>query len=124
MFNKIFDLHCFLGGFFPPFGQVRYLAARFSTSLQAHLFLAFQDLQLVPSQDALEGQRESLSLLVKEKSSESPKDLFQVLFRSQEQPSPWQYLLSEAVTLHNPSLTVLAACHQVGEVPKILCLKT
>lgn len=76
------------------------------------------------SQEALEGQRESLCLLVKEESSKCPKDLFQVLFHSQEQPSPWQYLLSEAVTLHNSSLTVLAACHQVGEIPEVLYLKT
>lgn len=101
-----------------PFGQVRYLAASFSTGLQAHFFLAFQDLQLVHSQQALEGQRDSLCSLIREESSECPKDLFQVLFHSQEQPKPWQYLLAEAVTLRNPSLTVLAACHQVGEIHK------
>lgn len=101
-----------------PFGQVRHLAASFSPSLQAHLFLAFQDLQLVHSQQPLEVQRDSVCSLTKRESSEFPKDLFQVLFHSQEQPSPWQYLLSEAVALHSPPLTVLAACHQVGEFQK------
>lgn len=107
----------------PSFGQVRNLAASFSTGLRAHLFLAFQHLQLVNSQQALEGERDFLHLLMKEENSECPKDLFQVLFYSQEQPTPWQYLLTEAVTLRSPPLTVLAACHQVGGIYKILYLK-
>lgn len=103
-----------------PFGQVRHLAASFSPSLQAHLFLAFQDLQLVHSQQPLEVQRDSECPLMKRESSECPRDLFQILLHSQEQPSPWQYLLAEAVTLRSPPLTVLAACHQVGEIHKRL----
>ncbi|MCI4381975.1 hypothetical protein PGIGA_G00258170 [Pangasianodon gigas] len=106
---------------YPP-QQVRYLAASFSPGLQAHLLLAFQDLQLVHSQQALEGQRDSLYSLMKGEDSECPKDLFQVLFCSQEQPSPWQYLLAEAVTLHSPPLTVLAACHQDAELLQCLCV--
>lgn len=94
---------------------MKYLAASFSPGLQAHLFLAFQDLQLVNSQQAVEDPRDSLCLL-KGESSDCPKDLFQVLFQSQEQSSPWQYLLAKAITLHSPPLTVLAACHQVGEI--------
>ncbi|XP_060770567.1 spatacsin isoform X2 [Neoarius graeffei] len=105
-----------------PLQQVRHLAASFSPSLQAHLFLAFQDLQLVHSQQPLEVQRDSVCSLTKRESSEFPKDLFQVLFHSQEQPSPWQYLLSEAVALHSPPLTVLAACHQGAELLQCLCV--
>lgn len=101
------------------FGQVRYVAAQFSPGLKAHLFLAFQDLQLVHSQQVVKGPRDSMCSLMKEESSEGSKDLFQVLFQSQEQPSPWQYLLAKAFTLHCPPLTVLAACHQVREIPNI-----
>lgn len=106
---------------YPP-QQVRYLATSFSPGLKAHLFLAFQDLQLVHSQQALEGQKDSLCPLMKEESLGFPKDLFQFLFHSQEQPSPWQYLLAEAVTLHSPPLTVLAACHQDAELLQCLCV--
>ncbi|KAI5100334.1 spatacsin isoform 1 [Silurus meridionalis] len=106
---------------YPP-QQVRYLAASFNPCLQAHLFLAFQDLQLVNSQQSVDGQRDSFCSPIKEESSEFPKDLFQVLFYSQEQPNPWQYLLTEAVALHNPPLTVLAACHQDAELIQCLCV--
>ncbi|KAM9495528.1 spatacsin [Clarias gariepinus] len=105
-----------------PLQQVKYLAASFSPGLWAHFLLAFQDLQLMHSQQALEGQRDSLSSLMKEESSKCPKDLFQVLFLSQEQSNPWQYLLVEAVTLHSPPLTVLAACHKDAELIQCLCV--
>ncbi|XP_058264105.1 spatacsin isoform X1 [Hemibagrus wyckioides] len=106
---------------YPP-QQVKYLTASFSPGLQAHLFLAFQDLQLVNSQQAVKDPRDSLCSLMKEESSDCPKDLFQVLFQSEEQTSPWQYLLAEAVTLHSPPLTVLAACYQEAELLQCLCV--
>ncbi|KAI4883873.1 hypothetical protein NFI96_025740 [Prochilodus magdalenae] len=106
---------------YPP-QQVRSLVTSFSPTLQAHLFLAFQDLQLVHSQRDLEGQNESLCSLPMAESSESPKDLFQVLLQSQEKPSPWRHLLAEAVEQHSPPLTVLAACHQDAELLQCLCV--
>ncbi|XP_036432249.1 LOW QUALITY PROTEIN: spatacsin [Colossoma macropomum] len=106
---------------YPP-QQVRSLVTSFSPALQAHLFLAFQDLQLVHSQQGLEGQRDSLCPLSTEESSESPKDLFQVLLQSQEKTSPWRHLLAEAVEQHCPPLTVLAACHQDAELLQCLCV--
>ncbi|KAK2834753.1 hypothetical protein Q7C36_015454 [Tachysurus vachellii] len=106
---------------YPP-QQVRYVAAQFSPGLKAHLFLAFQDLQLVHSQQVVKGPRDSMCSLMTEESSEGSKDLFQVLFQSQEQPSACQYLLDKAFTLHSPPLTVLAACHQEADLLQCLCV--
>ncbi|XP_062849138.1 spatacsin [Trichomycterus rosablanca] len=106
---------------YPP-QQVKSLAASFSPSLQAHLILAFQDLQIVNPTQGRERQGEVLSCLPKEESPEGPKDLFQILFYSQEHPNPWRYLLTDAVTLHTPLLTVLAACHQDAELLQCLCV--
>lgn len=96
-------------------GQVNSVAASFSPSLQAHFILAFQDLQIENATQSLESQGEVLTCLSKDECPEGPKDLFQILFYSQEHPSPWRYLLTEAVTLHTPIFAVLAACHQVSE---------
>ncbi|KAF0040785.1 hypothetical protein F2P81_006683 [Scophthalmus maximus] len=103
--------------------RVRSLVARFGPALQAHLNLAFQDLQL-------HGQRRSSS-------SETPPppppvslgteevagsaELFQVLLRSQEQASPGGFLLSEALVQRCPTLAVLAACQQ--DCPLVLVLR-
>ncbi|TSK13422.1 Spatacsin [Bagarius yarrelli] len=106
---------------YPP-QQVKYLAASFSPGLQAHLFLAFQDIQMVHSQQAVTDQKDSLCSLIKEGRSEHSKDLFQVLFQSQEQPNPWQYLLAEAVALRSPPLTVLAACYQESPLIHMLLM--
>uniref|UniRef100_A0A4W4GRA6 Spatacsin C-terminal domain-containing protein n=1 Tax=Electrophorus electricus TaxID=8005 RepID=A0A4W4GRA6_ELEEL len=106
---------------YPP-RQVRSLTASFSPSLQAHLSLAFQDLQLVSSQWGLDSQGHDLCYLPREESSESPKDLFQILLQSQDKTSPWRYLLAEAVMQHSPPLTVLAACHQDAECLQCLCV--
>uniref|UniRef100_A0AAR2JPR6 SPG11 vesicle trafficking associated, spatacsin n=1 Tax=Pygocentrus nattereri TaxID=42514 RepID=A0AAR2JPR6_PYGNA len=106
---------------YPP-QQVRSLVTSFSPALQAHLFLAFQDLQLVHSLQGMEGQSDSLCPLPMEESSESPKDLFQVLLQSQEKTSPCRHLLAEAVEQHSPPLAVLAACHQDAELLQCLCV--
>ncbi|XP_035497750.2 spatacsin isoform X3 [Scophthalmus maximus] len=107
---------------FPP-QQVRSLVARFGPALQAHLNLAFQDLQL-------HGQRRSSS---SEKPPPPPPvslgteevagsaELFQVLLRSQEQASPGGFLLSEALVQRCPTLAVLAACQQGAELLPCLC---
>ncbi|XP_066523347.1 spatacsin isoform X2 [Hoplias malabaricus] len=106
---------------FPP-QQVRSLVTSFSPALQAHLFLAFQNLQLIHPQQDLEGHSDYLCSLPMEESSESPKDLFQVLLQSQDKNSPWRHLLTEAVQQHSPPLTVLAACHQDAELLQCLCV--
>lgn len=92
--------------------QVRSLVSHFSPTLQAHLSLAFQHLQL-QSEWEQEGGPQCQQTLPSEEASDPPKDLFQVLLRSQRQPSSWRYLLAEAMDQHCPTLTVLAACHQV-----------
>ncbi|XP_072528335.1 spatacsin isoform X2 [Salminus brasiliensis] len=106
---------------YPP-QQVRSLVTSFCPALQAHLFLAFQDLQLIRPQGDMEVQGDPLPPLPVEESSETPKDLFQVLLQSQEKTSPWRHLLAEAVEQHSPPLTVLAACHQDAELLQCLCV--
>ncbi|KAG9341188.1 hypothetical protein JZ751_019627 [Albula glossodonta] len=105
---------------YPP-QQVRSLLSHFSPTLQAHLSLAFQHLQL---QSPREQEREpgSQQTLPSEEAPDPPKDLFQVLLRSQGQPSTWRYLLAEAMGQHCPTLTVLAACHQDADLLQCLCV--
>lgn len=87
---------------------MRSLAAGFSPALQAHIYLAFQDLPAINSHTGLEEQG-----AVRDDNPEASGELFQVLLKSQEKASPWRYLLSESVRHHSPALSVLAACHQV-----------
>uniref|UniRef100_A0AAY4E8F6 Spatacsin C-terminal domain-containing protein n=1 Tax=Denticeps clupeoides TaxID=299321 RepID=A0AAY4E8F6_9TELE len=105
---------------YPP-KQVRALLSHFSPALRAHLSLAFQDLQL-HSQWKQEGLQGRVETLPRDASMEAPRELFQVLLQSQEQPSPWRYLLGEAMAQHCPPLTVFAACHQVGDHLQCLCV--
>ena len=96
--------------------QVRSLVARFGPALQAHLSLAFQDLQL-HRQRRSSGSEEQPQCLSTENASGSPehlRELFQVLLQSQEQASPCRYLLHEALVQRCPTLAVLAACQQVN----------
>ncbi|KAJ8344407.1 hypothetical protein SKAU_G00317360 [Synaphobranchus kaupii] len=105
---------------YPP-QQVRSLVSHFSPTLQTHLSLAFQHLQL-RSQWEQEGGPGCQQTLPREEVSDPPRDLFQVLLRSQGQPSPWRYLLAEAMDQHCPTLTVLAACHLDAELLQCLCV--
>ncbi|XP_051739851.1 spatacsin isoform X1 [Ctenopharyngodon idella] len=106
---------------YPP-QQVRSLASGFSPALQSHISLAFQDLHLTNSHQTAEDQGRMLSALPRDESSEPPRELFQVLLQSQEKPSPWRFLLSEAVRQRCPPLSVLAACHQGPELLQCLCV--
>nr|XP_057931633.1 spatacsin isoform X2 [Doryrhamphus excisus] len=92
---------------FPP-SQVQSLLAQFGPALQDHLRLAFQNLHVF-SQGSSEGQ-------------ESPRELFQVLLRSQERPEPTRYLLHEALGQHCPTLAVLASCTKEVELLQCLCV--
>lgn len=85
---------------------MRSLAVGFSSALQAHISLAFQDL---PSVDAGSEEQGTLG----GDNPEASREVFEVLLKSQEKASPWRYLLSESVRHHSPALSVLAACHQV-----------
>ncbi|XP_028814265.1 spatacsin isoform X2 [Denticeps clupeoides] len=105
---------------YPP-KQVRALLSHFSPALRAHLSLAFQDLQL-HSQWKQEGLQGRVETLPRDASMEAPRELFQVLLQSQEQPSPWRYLLGEAMAQHCPPLTVFAACHQESDHLQCLCV--
>nr|XP_046249674.1 spatacsin isoform X2 [Scatophagus argus] len=102
---------------FPP-QQVRSLASGFGPALQAHLSLAFQDLQ-VYSQSRSCG---SLSSEQAPGSSELPTELFQVLLQSQEEAAPCRYLLQEALLQRCPTLAVMAACQQGAELLPCLCV--
>ena len=92
--------------------QVRSLAAQFGPALQAHLSLAFQDLQ-VYSQRRSCGSEELSGSLSTDEGPGSPTELFQVLLQSQEEAAPCRYLLQEALVQRCPTLAVLAACQQV-----------
>ncbi|XP_050923328.1 spatacsin [Lates calcarifer] len=109
---------------FPP-QQVRSLVALFGPALQAHLSLAFQDLQ-VYSQRRSCGSEEQLQSLSTEATpgspEEHPRELFQVLLQSQEEASPCRYLLQEALLQRCPTLAVLAACQQGVELLPCLCV--
>ncbi|XP_051975530.1 spatacsin [Xyrauchen texanus] len=100
-----------------PLEQVSCLADGFNPALQSHISLAFQDLH-----KTLEVQGNTVSSFPRDESSNPPRELFQVLLQSQEKPSPWRYLLSEAVRQHSPPLSVLAACHQGAELLQCLCV--
>uniref|UniRef100_A0A8C7T6C1 SPG11 vesicle trafficking associated, spatacsin n=1 Tax=Oncorhynchus mykiss TaxID=8022 RepID=A0A8C7T6C1_ONCMY len=109
---------------YPP-QQVRSLATQFSPALQAHLTLAFQNLQLSSQWrvgEVEDREAQGQVTLPSEEASDPPKELFQVLLQSQEQASPWRHLLGEALAQHCPTLTILAACHQVGLSDLLQCL--
>lgn len=98
------------------FLQVKSLAAQFRPALQAHLSLAFQDLQLYSQSGSCgpEAQHHTLSRNEVPGSLEQPRELFQVLLQSLEEASPSRHLLQEALVLRCPTLAVLAACQQVN----------
>lgn len=90
--------------------------AQFGPTLQAHLSLAFQDLQVYNPRRSC-GSEEQARCLSSEKapgSPEHPRELFQVLLQSQEEVSACRYLLQEALVQRCPTLAVLAACQQVN----------
>uniref|UniRef100_A0A3B5L9T1 Spatacsin C-terminal domain-containing protein n=1 Tax=Xiphophorus couchianus TaxID=32473 RepID=A0A3B5L9T1_9TELE len=97
---------------FPP-QQVRSLVGLFDPILQAHLSLAFQDLQ-VHSQRRSRDPEERLGFL--------RTDLFQVLLQSQEKQVSWRFVLHEAIVRHCPMLAVLAACLQGTDLLSCLCV--
>lgn len=100
------------------FPQVRSLVGLFDPVLQAHLSLAFQDLQ-VHSQRRSRDPEERLGFLrtdVAPGGSEHGGELFQVLLQSQEKQVSWRFLLHEAIVRHCPMLAVLAACLQVNDL--------
>lgn len=96
---------------------MRALAAQFGPTLQAHLSLAFQDLQ-VYCKKSCDSDEQHLVLRTEEAASGSPEcpgEMFQTLLQSQEEPAPCRYLLQEALVQRCPTLAVLAACMQVRE---------
>ncbi|XP_041074494.1 spatacsin-like isoform X1 [Polyodon spathula] len=103
--------------------QVKALLKEFSPALKDHLSLAFDNLQFVPPSDEEndQGHPEAARPVLQNK-KEKPHDLFQALLLSQDQPSPWRYLLSEALGQHCPVLSVLAACVQDSEILQCLCV--
>ncbi|XP_076588606.1 spatacsin isoform X2 [Chaetodon auriga] len=108
---------------FPP-QQVRSLAAQFGPALQAHLTLAFQDLQVCSQRRRRGSAERSGSLRAEEApgSPEHPTELFQVLLQSQEEAAPCRYLLQEALVQRCPTLAVMAACQQEAELLPCLCV--
>ncbi|TDH09875.1 hypothetical protein EPR50_G00092640 [Perca flavescens] len=104
---------------FPP-QQVRSLAAQFGPALQAHLSLAFQDLQVYSQSSLLRGSGEQS--VFPSTDEEHPRELFQVLLQSQEEAAPVRFLLQEALLQRCPTLAVMAACHQGAELLACLCV--
>uniref|UniRef100_A0AAQ5Z462 Spatacsin C-terminal domain-containing protein n=1 Tax=Amphiprion ocellaris TaxID=80972 RepID=A0AAQ5Z462_AMPOC len=108
---------------FPP-EQVRSLVAQFEPTLQAQLSLAFQDLQVYSQRRMCDPDELSVPLTteVSSGSPEHPRELFQVLLRSQEKLAPCRYLLHEALVQRCPTLAILAACLQGTELLPCLCV--
>ncbi|KAL7401647.1 hypothetical protein ABVT39_002603 [Epinephelus coioides] len=109
---------------FPP-QKVRSLAAQFGPALQAHLSLAFQDLQVYSQRRLVSGCEEQSAPLNTEEatgSSEHRRELFQVLLQSQEEAAPCMYLLQEALVQRCSTLAVMAACQQGAELLPCLCV--
>ncbi|XP_078112486.1 spatacsin isoform X1 [Sander vitreus] len=104
---------------FPP-QQVRSLAAQFDPALQAHLSLAFQDLQVYSQRSLLRGSGEQS--VFPSAGEDHPRELFQVLLQSQEEAAPVRFLLQEALLQRCPTLAVMAACHQGAELLACLCV--
>lgn len=93
---------------------MRSLAAEFGPALQAHLSLAFQDLQVYCQRRRGVSEGQSLSVHEARGSPEYNAELFQVLLRSLEEAAPCRYLLQEALVQRCPTLAVMAACQQVS----------
>lgn len=89
--------------------KVRSLLCEFGPTLQAHLSLAFQDL------DGARKQSMSLKLEEDNINPEHPRELSLILLQSQQEPAPHRYLLQEALLQHCPLLAVLAACLEVNK---------
>ncbi|CAN9499040.1 unnamed protein product [Ophioblennius macclurei] len=114
---------------FPP-QQVRALVAQFDPTLEAHLSLAFQDLQVYSQRSGqdTEEQQQQQQRSARNKSTaatlrpERPRELFQVLLESQEESAPCTYLLQEALMQRCPTLAVLAVCLQEAKVLQCLCV--
>ncbi|XP_060933341.1 spatacsin [Limanda limanda] len=107
---------------FPP-QQVRSLVAGFGPALQAHLSLAFQELQL-HRQRRSSGSEEQPQGGSRQTASGGPeplRELFQVLLQSQEEAWPGRFLLHEALVQRCPLLAVLASCQQGAELLPCLC---
>ncbi|XP_061620958.1 spatacsin isoform X2 [Phyllopteryx taeniolatus] len=116
--SSIYPAHCARDGHFLNFllfvqlhhftaQQVGSLVSQFSPALQDHLHVAFGELPFYTRGSS--------------GAPASPRGLFQLLLRSQEEAEPSRYLLQEALTHRSHSLAVLAACVQAGLVP---CLCT
>uniref|UniRef100_A0A8C5HR99 Spatacsin-like n=1 Tax=Gouania willdenowi TaxID=441366 RepID=A0A8C5HR99_GOUWI len=108
---------------FPP-EQVKSLVAQFGPTLQAHLSIVFEDLQVYSQTSDCDLKVQS-GLLRQQKASGTTQhysDLFQVLLQSQEEASPCRYLLQEAVIQRCPMLAILAACLQRSELLPCLCV--
>lgn len=129
MLSSVYPAHCTQDGQyiyfllfvqlhnFPP-QQVRSLAAQFGPALQAHLNLAFQDLQLCCQR----GQSRSVGVAESSGGSDRQPELFQVLLQSLEEAEPCRYLLQEALLHRWPTLAVMGACQQgAGPLP-CLCV--
>lgn len=91
------------------------MAAQFGPALQAHLSLAFQDLQVYSQRRRCGSEEQSGSVSAKEacESLEHNTELFQILLRSLKEAAPCRYLLQEALVQRCPTLAVMAACQQV-----------
>ncbi|KAM9854856.1 spatacsin [Aulostomus maculatus] len=133
--SSVYPAHCAIDGqfihfllfvqlhSFPP-QQVRSLVTHFRPTLQAHLSLAFQDLQ-VYSQRRGRGPEEHTNCWDAGEAAggpEPPTELFQLLLQSQEAAAPCRYLLQEALVQRCPTLAVLAACQQGAELLSCLCV--
>lgn len=95
--------------------QVKALAAGFGPTLQAHLSLALQDLQ-VDNKRSRGGSEEPPESRRSTECSSIQKpitELFQVLLQSLEDAAPCRFLLQEALVQRSPTLAVMAACQQV-----------
>ncbi|XP_024137171.1 spatacsin isoform X1 [Oryzias melastigma] len=125
--STLYPVHCAQDGHFIhfllfvqlhnfPLQQVRSLLCEFGPTLQAHLTLAFQDLQVCGEQP------KSLRLEEDGVNPEHPRELSLILLQSQQEPAPHRYLLQEALLQHCPLLAMLAVCLQAADHMSCLCV--
>uniref|UniRef100_H3CAS0 SPG11 vesicle trafficking associated, spatacsin n=1 Tax=Tetraodon nigroviridis TaxID=99883 RepID=H3CAS0_TETNG len=127
--SSVYPAHCATGRLihfllfvqlhnFPPQQVVRALAAGFGPTLQAHLSLAFQDLQVCHERRGCGSEGAAAA----PRSTQGSTELFQVLLRSLEEAEPCRFLLREALLQRSPTLAVMAACQQGAEHLACLCV--
>ncbi|XP_001366663.1 spatacsin [Monodelphis domestica] len=100
-----------------PLEEVKSSLCYFSSVLQDHLQLAFENLPSFPNSKEHDRQAHDRSLQSTQSSQEEAStDLFHILLQCPNEPDPWRYLLVKAMRLRAPILSILASCFQDASI--------